>query len=142
MWGVGGARLLPALVLLLGGYMKGWEFFVLFFDGIKTLREMDGGNNPRAQTERKSSAIAQSAMIRMEIRRSISTRRKFLAVTLSLCDSAGFPGSKIGADRKSEGEVFVSVREKSALAFTEFSRRAAGARRVCVLCVEVSFSLK
>ena len=74
MWGVGGARLLPALVLLLGGYMKGWEFFVLFFDGIKTLREMDGGNNPRAQTERKSSAIAQSAMICLKECQHFSTR--------------------------------------------------------------------
>ena len=73
-----------------------------FFYGIKTLREMDGSKNPHARSERKSSAIAQSRMIRMGIPRRISTRRKFSTITLSLCDSAGFSGSKIGTGRKSE----------------------------------------
>ena len=68
----------------------------------RPFREMDGSKNHHAKTERKSSAIAHSATIRMEIRRHISTRRNFLSINLSLCDSAGFSGSKIGDGRKSE----------------------------------------
>ena len=37
------------------------------FDGIKTLREMDGGKSPYDKTERKGTAMAQSMMIRMKI---------------------------------------------------------------------------
>ena len=48
----------------------------------RPFREMDGSKNHHAKTERKSSAIAHSTMIRMEIRRHISTRRNFLSINL------------------------------------------------------------
>ena len=99
-------------------------------------REMDGGKNPRAKTERRGSAIAQSTMIRMKIRRHISTIRQFLTITLPLCDSAGFLGSKIGDGRKVRENI--SFRVEGSLPLTEISRRVAGGRRVCVLRVEVT----
>ena len=68
----------------------------------RTFKKMDGGKNPHAKTERKRSAVAQSTTICMEIRQRISARRKFLATALSLRDSAGFLGSKIGSGRRSE----------------------------------------
>ena len=46
----------------------------VFFNGLKALREMDGGKNPHAKTEGAGSGISQSMMIRMEIRRHISSR--------------------------------------------------------------------
>ena len=46
----------------------------MIFDGVKALREMDGGKSPYAKKGREGSAIAQSMMIRTSICRHISTR--------------------------------------------------------------------